>query len=66
MKKWAERQELEGLGWRRAELEATDTVMHLTDHPSRELILEYRQALRDWPSTEDFPSVKPLTPVHID
>ena len=34
--------------WRNAEIESTDFVVPLTDHP-----------LRDWPSTSDFPETKP-------
>lgn len=43
--------------WRNAELKDSDKYM-LKDFPtqySEKTILEYRQALRDYPNTEDFP-----------
>ena len=45
--------------WRNQELEDTDYIAPLTDHPQRAAYLTYRQALRDWPSTSDFPDTKP-------
>jgi len=45
--------------WRDSELEATDWVVPLSDHPQRAAYLTYRTALRDWPSTADFPATKP-------
>lgn len=45
--------------WRDEELEATDYIAPLTDHPQRAAYLTYRQELRDWPSTSDFPDTKP-------
>ena len=45
--------------WRDEELRNTDWVVAATDHPQHAAYLTYRQALRDWPSTEDFPDVKP-------
>jgi len=30
------------------------------DWPNRDNILTYRQALRDWPSTSDFPNIRPV------
>ena len=46
--------------WRNAELKATDFVVPLTDHPQHAAYMTYRAALRDWPSTSDFPSTKPV------
>lgn len=46
-------------GWRDSELEATDGIPAITDHPERSAYLTYRTALRDWPSTADFPETKP-------
>ena len=46
-------------GWRDAELQATDQIPAITDHPQRAAYLTYRTALRDWPSTSDFPATKP-------
>tara|TARA_Y100000748_G_C15295846_1_gene410332 strand:+ start:364 stop:666 length:303 start_codon:yes stop_codon:yes gene_type:complete len=51
--------EIEGRGWRDAELERTDTLSLLTDHPKKTEIAAYRTKLRDWPSTSDFPDTKP-------
>lgn len=51
--------ELNGREWRDAELEHTDWIVSVTDHPQHAAYLTYRQALRDWPSTEDFPDTRP-------
>ena len=45
--------------WRDSELKATDHIIPLTDHPDHAATLAYRVALRDWPSTSDFPDTKP-------
>lgn len=45
--------------WRNLELESTDWIVPIIDHPQRNLYLAYRTALRDWPSTSDFPDTKP-------
>ena len=45
--------------WRDAELEATDKAAQTPDWPNRDNILTYRQALRDWPSTDSFPDTRP-------
>ena len=45
--------------WRDSELSATDYIVPLTDHPQRAAYMTYRQALRDWPSTESFPDTRP-------
>ena len=45
--------------WRNEELNKTDYIVPLTDHPDHAATLAYRQALRDWPSTSDFPETKP-------
>lgn len=45
--------------WRNLELEATDKAAQTPDWPNRDNILTYRQALRDWPSTSDFPATRP-------
>jgi len=47
------------MDWRNSELERTDVLMLLPDYPYKNQITVYRQALRDWPSTEDFPDNKP-------
>ena len=46
--------------WRDSELSSTDWIVPLSDHPQRAAYLNLRTALRDWPSTAEFPSgVKP-------
>ena len=45
--------------WRDIELVNTDYILPLTDHPDHADTLAYRQALRDWPTTSDFPDTKP-------
>lgn len=51
--------EQEARQWRDRELLATDYIVPLSDHPSRTATITYRAALRDWPSTSDFPDTKP-------
>jgi len=48
-----------GRRWRNGELDATDRAAQTPDWPNRDNILSYRTALRDWPSTSDFPATKP-------
>ena len=50
---------IEAKMWRDKELKNTDTLSLLTDHPNNANILLYRQELRDWPSTSNFPLIKP-------
>lgn len=45
--------------WRDQELSTTDWIVSVTDHPQYEAYMAYRQALRDWPNTADFPDTKP-------
>ena len=45
--------------WRDQELSTTDRVAQTPDWPNRANILTYRTALRDWPSTSDFPATRP-------
>lgn len=45
--------------WREQELENTDWVVPIVDHSQHSQYLLYRQALRDWPSTADFPDTRP-------
>ncbi|MDA9775344.1 phage tail assembly chaperone [Algibacter sp.] len=45
--------------WRNRELESTDILSLLADHPNNANILLYRQELRDWPNTSTFPLTKP-------
>ena len=46
--------------WRNSELIMTDVLVLLPDHPNKSNLLTYRTALRDWPSTSDFPATKPV------
>lgn len=45
--------------WRDSELLATDWIVTTTDHPQHAAYLEYRQSLRDWPDSLDFPNKRP-------
>lgn len=45
--------------WRDSELVRTDALAILLDHPQKTEIAAYRTALRNWPSTDDFPDTKP-------
>ena len=45
--------------WRNFELEKTDSRSAVSDDPQHDAIIVYRQALRDWPTTSDFPNTKP-------
>ena len=57
--KTTEELEAEAREWRDSELSSTDNVAQTPDYPNRDAILVYRQELRDWPSTENFPDTKP-------
>ena len=45
--------------WRNMELSASDFIVPLSDHPQRAAYMTYRTALRDWPSTSNFPATRP-------
>jgi hypothetical protein len=45
--------------WRNSELKRTDWIVPVTDHTQHADYMAYRQALRDWPSTPDFPDTRP-------
>jgi len=51
--------EEEAREWRNGELSSTDIAATVSDYPNAEAILAYRQALRDWPATDDFPDTRP-------
>jgi len=51
--------QLEGRMWRGQELLRTDTLILLPDHPDKDNLTTYRQELRDWPTTDDFPDTPP-------
>jgi hypothetical protein len=50
---------VEEIEWRDSELTKTDSLILLPDYPYKEQLTAYRQALRDWPATEDFPDTRP-------
>ena len=52
--------EEEARQWRNSELSSTDTASQTPDWPNRDNILLYRTALRNWPSTSDFPATRPV------
>jgi len=45
--------------WRNAQLRSTDWIVSITDHSERAAHITYRAALRDWPATDDFPTIRP-------
>ena len=45
--------------WRNNELSKTDSRSIVLDDPQHDAIIAYRVALRNWPSTSDFPNTKP-------
>ena len=51
--------EIEGRLWRDDELVRTDSLISLPDHPDKDNLTAYRQKLRDWPSTDDYPDTRP-------
>ena len=46
--------------WRDGELMKTDWIVPVSDHPQRAAYMTYRTALRNWPTTGDFPATKPV------
>ena len=42
--------------WRDSELQSTDYIVPLTDHPQHTAYMAYRQELRDYPAKQDFPN----------
>jgi hypothetical protein len=51
--------EAEARSWRDNEIQSTDFIVPLTDHPDHAATITYRQELRDWPSTDAFQDTKP-------
>ena len=51
--------EVRARAWRDAELSSYDLRSLLTDDPQHDAIIAYRQELRDWPGTGDFPGTRP-------
>jgi len=49
--------------WRDSELQASDFIVPLTDHPQHTAYMTYRQELRDYPAQQDFPNgTRPVKP----
>ena len=46
--------------WRNRELFDTDWIVPISDHPQHAAYKTYRQKLRDWPTTSDFPNTRPV------
>jgi hypothetical protein len=60
--KTTEELETEAREWRNNELKDTDFIMPLSDYPNRDAWITYRQELRDWTDTDNFPNTKPTKP----
>ena len=45
--------------WRDNELARTDIAATVSDYPNAEAYITYREALRQWPSTDSFPATRP-------
>lgn len=52
--------------WRDNELKRTDFIVPLSDYPNRDAWITYRQQLRDWTTTSDFPNTKPTAPSELN
>ena len=49
--------------WRDSELQASDFIVPLTDHPQHAAYMTYRQELRDYPAQQDFQNgTRPVKP----
>ena len=49
--------------WRDSELQSSDFIVPLTDHPQHAAYMTYRQELRDYPAQQDFPNgTRPVKP----
>ena len=48
--------------WRNTELKNTDWIVPTVDYPKHSEYLVYRQELRDWPDSPDFPDTRPVAP----
>lgn len=54
-----EKKAKEPFEWRDSELSRTDVLMAASDYPYKAQLEIYRQALRDWPASEQFPETRP-------
>ena len=58
-----EEKSIEEKHWRDNELQKTDYIVAVTDHPNYTEYITYRQELRDYPAQQDFPnSDRPVKP----
>ena len=57
---WGDLDEHNARVWRNSELFRTDPIVAIHDHSKRASFIAYRQLLRDWPSTSDFPGTRPV------
>lgn len=58
-KKYTDKESL-GRSWRNGQLTLSDIdPEHLPDHPKHNTWKAWRTALRDWPTTSEFPDTKP-------
>lgn len=48
--------------WRNIELRNTDYITSISDYIPHQEWFTYRQELRDWPSTDQFPDTRPNRP----
>jgi len=61
--KTLEEKTAEEKAWRDNELQASDFIVPLTDHPQHAAYMTYRQELRDYPAQSDFPNgTRPVKP----
>ena len=51
---------LQARSWRDRELAESDWIVPVSDHPRRAAYMTYRENLRSWPATSDFPETKPV------
>lgn len=56
----------EARSWRDMTLKNTDFIVPLTDFPNHAAWITYRQELRDWTKTSDFPDTKPTAPAKLN
>ena len=64
--KTQEQLEKEGREWRDSKLKKTDFIVPTTDYPNHAAWLTYRQQLRDWTATDNFPNTKPTAPAELN
>ena len=48
-----------GRMWRDMELSSSDYIVPLSDHPQRAAYILYRESLRAWPASDNFPATRP-------